>query len=530
MFLNANCVAVGLAALVMQTGCANDEAAPLPQKAQITSSKETTYLTEPLTEDGRVDYLRALNERAGKGVTVENNAVVPLMRAFGPDVVDESVRKEFFNMLGVAVPPADGNYIESIDTFANRVAESKRDFKTVDAILDARELATEGPWRSDQFPHIKEWLEINKEPLEHIAAAVNRSHYYFVYLAPGNDNDGELLQDVLLPIARPTRAAAQLLAVRAMLRLGEGRILESQTDALACHRLGRLVGQGASLTEALLAVGIDAVAWHCDVSISQHAEFTSKQAEGFRRQLRQLPPLPDMAEKIDWNERLTYLNNVVYASKNGPERLIESVRGKPGGANDGATNPNANAAVDWNAALRFGNNWYDRYADAFSKATHSERVRALEQCQEELKSLSKQAVAPKGLANTFGAKIVADESVRESNRENVKYLLIATLMFPLKQLALSEDRARTRERLIDLTLAIAAFHADRDAFSDRLSDLMPDYVDKLPLDIFSDKPLVYMQQDNGYLLYSVGPNLKDDGGADFRASPTGDDLVVRVHK
>jgi hypothetical protein len=35
---------------------------------------------------------------------------------------------------------------------------------------------------------------------------------------------------------------------------------------------------------------------------------------------------------------------------------------------------------------------------------------------------------------------------------------------------------------------------------------------QIPGDVFSGKPLIYRPNENGYLLYSVGINGKDEGG------------------
>jgi hypothetical protein len=35
---------------------------------------------------------------------------------------------------------------------------------------------------------------------------------------------------------------------------------------------------------------------------------------------------------------------------------------------------------------------------------------------------------------------------------------------------------------------------------------------KLPKDPFSDKDFIYRRQAKGFILYSVGPDMKDDGG------------------
>ena len=69
-----------------------------------TISKETTYVTRPLDQDGYVDYLAALNEAASEGVTVENNAAVLLAPAMDLSMLSEPDRVRFFKMLGIATP------------------------------------------------------------------------------------------------------------------------------------------------------------------------------------------------------------------------------------------------------------------------------------------------------------------------------------------------------------------------------------------------------------------------------------------
>ena len=47
---------------------------------------------------------------------------------------------------------------------------------------------------------------------------------------------------------------------------------------------------------------------------------------------------------------------------------------------------------------------------------------------------------------------------------------------------------------------------------ERLAALAPKYIAELPKDRYSDGQIKYRQEKDGYVLYSVGPNLKDDGG------------------
>ena len=49
-------------------------------------------------------------------------------------------------------------------------------------------------------------------------------------------------------------------------------------------------------------------------------------------------------------------------------------------------------------------------------------------------------------------------------------------------------------------------------FPEDLSELAPELLEKIPVDPFTGHPLIYKKQDSGIMIYSVGSNLKDDGG------------------
>jgi RNA polymerase sigma factor (sigma-70 family) len=67
--------------------------------------------------------------------------------------------------------------------------------------------------------------------------------------------------------------------------------------------------------------------------------------------------------------------------------------------------------------------------------------------------------------------------------------------------------------------------ADHDSYPATLAELTPKDLATVPLDSFSETPLRYAPTAKGYTLYSVGPNLNDDGGKD---SKPGDDVAANV--
>ena len=67
-------------------------------------------------------------------------------------------------------------------------------------------------------------------------------------------------------------------------------------------------------------------------------------------------------------------------------------------------------------------------------------------------------------------------------------------------------------QLAFLAFALAGHHDDRGRYPHSLKELSPAYIAEIPKDPFTDRDLVYRSDGTAYLLYSVGPNGKDDGG------------------
>src|SRR5262249_51781472 len=72
------------------------------------------------------------------------------------------------------------------------------------------------------------------------------------------------------------------------------------------------------------------------------------------------------------------------------------------------------------------------------------------------------------------------------------------------------DHIDARNRLILCALAIRAYRLKHSRLPISLNDLGLD--PSLIVDPYTGRPLIYRMQGSDYLLYSVGPDLKDDGG------------------
>jgi hypothetical protein len=193
------------------------------------------------------------------------------------------------------------------------------------------------------------------------------------------------------------------------------------------------------------------------------------------------------------------------------------------------------SAVDWTPALKGGNAWFDKATAAAKLTNRAERRNRFDEIEQErrrrpfrilpryedvLRDLERVLESPKA---TDADKKIAGEKAGSA---------IADLMFA----DLSTDFFLTHyydeiEGLfynLELAFALHAFKKDTGKYPPKLADLAPKYLPSIPDDVFSDQPLVYKPTNDGYLLYSVGANGKDEGGQSFYDSPPGDDLAVRM--
>jgi len=92
--------------------------------------------------------------------------------------------------------------------------------------------------------------------------------------------------------------------------------------------------------------------------------------------------------------------------------------------------------------------------------------------------------------------------------------------------------------MVDAALAMLAIHQynrQHAQYPETLSELVPKYLPRIPIDYADSQPLHYRRTPEGYLLYSIGEDGRDDGGqcneknpADFNKGP--DVVYSKLHR
>ncbi len=269
---------------------------------RVTISKETTYLVAPLRDDGYVDYRAAVNEMQSEGVTPENNFVVVLWQAVGPKIIDPEYRATYFRQLGIHPLAETGDYLLPIDGFVKAPTNPEEQ-------LDS---AGSRPWLKRDFPEVAAWLDANEKPLRLIVEGSRRPRCYSPLYGP---EAGAPIMNSLLPAAQEARPVARSIAARAMLKLESGQLDDAFDDSLACRHIGRLMGQGTTLIESLVAFSIDEMADRIDLAIAASGKMTAKQARRYADELRRLPALPNVVDDLNLSERFFLLDAVAALAK-----------------------------------------------------------------------------------------------------------------------------------------------------------------------------------------------------------------------
>ena len=88
--------------------------------------------------------------------------------------------------------------------------------------------------------------------------------------------------------------------------------------------------------------------------------------------------------------------------------------------------------------------------------------------------------------------------------------------------------AVAKSRAGDAAIAVERFRRRHGKLPERLGQLVPEFLPKVPDDPYTGEPLRYLIEENGYVVYSVGPDGVDDGGKSDDSR--GPDLVFRVSR
>ena len=485
-------------------------------------SKETTHALGPVRADGTIDYVAAINRACAAGVTAENNAAIPMLAAVGPGrggAESEHIQAARAG-LGMAAyrkgEPAFMTLMTLVDAQPPEGAQVGR--KDADDLLYR---ATLGPWRAEDMPLIAEWLAANERPLALFAQGAGRPRYYLP-LTSGTE-PATVINARMMELA-PIREMVRALAARAMLRLGGGDFEGYRTDCRTILSAGRLVSHGPTLLHKLVGIGCQGMGLGAVRTGVASGRLDVRQAKALLADMANLPAGSSVAEAVNLGERYMMLDALSLFAVYGPReagRIMGSKQfgglgGAPGGGGGGpagTTRPAATgpatlpATSDWTPAFVKANRWYDRYVQAMRLPTYAERSKALNAIERDVEKVRAMSGGFMGLFQAVEDK------------------LLAIILPAISRSTQTEQRLASELDLTRIVLRLRVYRLEKGEYPESLAVLAQGILANVPSDGFTGEAFMYRREGGGgYVLYSVGPNLRDDGPNDQRP---GDDLVFR---
>lgn len=295
-------------------------------------------------------------------------------------------------------------------------------------------------------------------------------------------------------------------------------------DTEATVRMVRHTAKGATSFEALAARAYESFACRGEAAIIEFGRLDAERIKQFEAVLRKLPPLEPIATKLDRFDRFLFLESVAaiaretkMASAFGSDRLQSILK-------EAAGDPEY---IDWNTILRWGNQQYDELVRTANTSDPVERHKI----EERLDESWQQSVRERQKLSNQLLRFLQGKSLKSMRTEAIRDIIYSLLAPAAALLGDSQQAGEVRLLVVRTAFALAAYRLERGELPESLEGLVPEYLDRIPMDPFSGNPLVYKRRAEGFIVYSVGVRREDDGGIgseDREPEQFGDDIVIRI--
>ena len=471
-------------------------------------SPQTTWITSPLKPSGDVDYIAFMNQQYA--VPANKNAFVDLVRILGPKFEGAVLPKSFFDQLGIAAVPETGDYLENLTW--KKFGVDTPIAVTIHGIRlgsqDVHKVTMTVPFPPEEFPGVDHWFEKNEHHLVAIRSAVRKTGYFTPY------GGGDFLSTVRIPHVQQMRAVAWSMQRSSMLRLGRGDVAGAIGDQIAILRFGRLISHMGAPIEFLMGMVLEMMGNQSIAQTIFSGQCTAADLKRLAAELDALPPLRSIDKRYLEAERVLMLDLAMGIGRYGPIPWSVQSNGPAAPGVTGVDKPGIGdrlfrATVDWEVVCEELNTFYDELdkileqdsivvqAKLFRDSDLQQHDQGLNAAQSgEFFGLSMNGRRRRG---QLVSKMLT--SPFQVNRSlNIDYWRKATAQFRVNRVA----------------IALELYRMEHGQYPVDLEELVPQFLEAIPLDPFTERQLVY-RPDNGnpFLLYSVGPNEIDDDGAEI---------------
>ena len=281
---------------------------------------EPTRITGPLTAEGYIDYLKALEERFyPPEMKTDDNGFRGFVRTFGDVEIEDHdyetpEKREFYRFQRYEKLGLDP------DTLPTLTLPPTTDYVLMDfhrtqgddvSNWERKHLGTH-LWTLEEYPMLTDWIKEIDKPMDAIAEMIRKPVFFPPFLhSPESVETGipQNFYDLHLPDVQLSRNIARIFYARAGYRIGQGNIDGAIDDALTLCRLGRLLPQGGSPVQYLVGMASESAGRATPVNANPEHPLTEQQIRRLLAGLDALPPRPPLMVAYEW-ERYSALGFV----------------------------------------------------------------------------------------------------------------------------------------------------------------------------------------------------------------------------
>ena len=346
--------------------------------------------------------------------------------------------------------------------------------------------------------YIGRWITQNEAAWREFAVGSTKSYCYRPYAYNPNDKY-KSTRSILLPHLSPLRDLARLGVWRSRLDRSQGRVQQSIEDCLAVARAAGHWQDKGTFVEQLVGLAISSLGHEEILHIANTQRLSAADLTRLQQQLSQIYPSGFPLMNME-GERLSFMDVVQRSFTDGGPGGGHLIPGLWEGLIDlGFPGRDTNqrrffmplvtavsmAHAGRDATVAKANEIYDR-KDKITRMTPYER---------------------------HASNLKTTEEIMHESWVNQRFFLILLLMPATERASELAYRSKMHHEATVATLAILRWRLEKNQYPSALGELVSaGFLAELPMDPYSDKPLVYKKTEDDFTLYSVGPNFKDDNG------------------
>ncbi len=355
-----------------------------------------------------------------------------------------------------------------------------------------------GELTDPELEYISPWIRQNEAAWQEFVAGSEKSYCYRPYTHNPNNND-KSAWSILLPPLNSLKDFASMGAWRSRINRNQGRLQQSIEDCLAIARAASHWQGKGKLVEQLVGMAISGLGHAEILSILASQKLSAAELQRLQEQLSQIYPGDYPLINME-GERLAFMDIV--------QRSFTD--GGPGGGHlipalwDDYTDLNPPSLDDRDKRL---------FMPLYTAASmiHARRDATVAKANE-IYALQSEVARMTPYERHISNLKTADEIMYESC-QNYRFFLLGVFMPATDRISDIVYRGKTQHEATVAILAIQRWRLQKDQYPASLAELVAaGFLNELPMDPWSDKPLVYKKTDDNFILYSVGFNFTDDGG------------------